>query len=215
MAHMGEVTYQLKKWLGAFGDAYVQRNQFEEWKMKLGVAAFRQMIGGIEIQSVLEVGSNIGLNLVFIDEVKAGKVDLHAIEPNKKAYDILISQEQVNLKDARNCTVFDIPYADSSIDLVFTAGVLIHIAPHDLPRATDEIIRVSKKYIMCCEYFSNKSEAIPYRGESELLFKRDFGSFYLDKYTFLRCISYGFLWQREYKIFDNLTWWLFEKKKGN
>lgn len=211
MKHNEEETYQLKKWKGIFGGNYFQRNRFEEWKMKPGVDAFRQMIGNINIQSVMEVGSGIGLNLIFINDLKDGMIDLYAIEPNKEAYAILTSQDKLNLKDARNCSAFNLPYENESIDLVFTSGVLIHIAPDDLSRATDEIVRVSKKYILCCEYFSHKPESILYRGETGLLFKRDFGSFYLDKYPSLQCISYGFLWQRQYKIFDNLTWWLFKK----
>lgn len=132
------------------------------------------------------------------------------MEPNIKAFSILTSNNKIRLKKAWNVSAFELPMEDSSIDLVFNSGVLIHISPDDLGFATDEIVRVAKKYVLCIEYFSHKPEVISYQGQNDLLFKRDFGSFYLDRYPNLKCIDYGFLWQRELKIFDNLTWWLFE-----
>jgi len=44
-------------------------------------------------------------------------------------------------------------------------------------------------------------------------FKKDFGAFYLERYPNLKWIDYGFLWEQEFKIFDNLNWWLFEKRE--
>jgi pseudaminic acid biosynthesis-associated methylase len=202
---------QLKEWSSEFGDEYVERNLFQDWKLEPGKKAFAGMLEGIEVNSVLEVGSNVGLNLIYINENLKGEVDLYAVEPNQKAFEILTSQKNIQLKKASNCSAYQIPHEDNAIDLCFTSGVLIHIPPSDLGRATDEIVRVSKKYVLCSEYFSHNPEEIEYRGQTGLLFKRDFGGFYLDRYSNLKCINYGFLWQREYKIFDNLTWWLFEK----
>jgi len=205
-------TYQLKKWIGKFGDDYIERNPYEEWKIDLGKEGFRRIIKNREVESILEVGSNIGLNLIYLSAVIEKKVDLFAVEPNRKAFSILTSNNKIRLKKAWNVSAFELPMEDSSIDLVFNSGVLIHISPDDLGFATDEIVRVAKKYVLCIEYFSHKPEAILYQGQNNLLFKRDFGSFYLDRYPNLKCIDYGFLWKRELKIFDNLTWWLFSKK---
>ena len=57
---------------------------------------------------------------------------------------------------------------------------------------------------------TGKPETIPYRGHTEALFKRDFGSFWLDCFPDLRVLDYGFFWKRLTGL-DNLTWWLFEK----
>jgi pseudaminic acid biosynthesis-associated methylase len=206
-------TTQLKSWTGKFGDDYIKRNAYADWKMAPGKEAFRRIIAGFKFESILEVGSNIGLNLYFINELFEGQAKIYAVEPNRQAYKELVSQkEQLKLENAWNVSAFDLPVSDSSIDIVFTSGVLIHISPTDLRLATDEIVRVAKKYVLCIEYFSHKPEVIPYQGKNNLLFKRDFGSFYLDNYPNLECIDYGFLWQRELKIFDNLNWWLFSKK---
>ena len=205
------MTPQLKAWTDQFGDEYADRNEYADWKMEPGVEAFRRILGGLDIESVLEVGSNIGLNLLFINALFNGGAKLYAVEPNRKAFDWLVSQTRMRLEKAWKCDAVQLPLDDSSVDLVFTAGVLIHIVPDDLGRATDEIVRVARKYVLCIEYFSHTPVEAPYRDQMGLLFKRDFGSFYLDRFPNLKCVSYGFLWQHEFHIFDNLNWWVFEK----
>ena len=59
--------------------------------------------------------------------------------------------------------------------------------------------------------FSDKPVETPYRDHSDVLFKRDFGGFWLDNFPHLRVVSYGFAWKRVTGL-DNLTWWLFEKR---
>ncbi len=205
------VTPQLEAWTGGFGDEYSDRNAYADWKMGPGVVAFRRILSGLDIKSVLEVGSNVGLKLLFVSELFKGNVKLYALEPNRKAFNRLVSQTRLKLEKAWNCDAFQLPLADSSIDLVFTSGVLIHIAPDDLGRATDEIVRVARRYVLCIEYFSHEPVEVPYRGKMGLLFKRDFGAFYLDRFPNLKCSKYGFLWKKEFSIFDNSNWWLFEK----
>jgi pseudaminic acid biosynthesis-associated methylase len=206
------VTPQLNAWTGEFGDTYVDRNDYADWKIPQGTEAFRRILGNLPIDSILEVGSNIGLNLLCLNELFQGKKQLFAVEPNKKALEKLTSQVRLKLAGVWNCDAFHLPLADSEVDLVFTSGVLIHIAPDDLGRATDEIVRVARKYVLCIEYFSHQPVEVPYRDRQGLLFKRDFGGFYLDRYPQLRWVDYGFIWQREFRLFDNLHWWLFEKQ---
>jgi pseudaminic acid biosynthesis-associated methylase len=205
---------QLNHWTGIAGHEYIERNDFAEWKLKLGIKGFRRILKGLEFQSLLEVGSNIGLNLWYISEWAKNRQqekELHAVEPYIEAYEEIQKQGLFNLSTITNCSGYELPHKDNSIDIVMTSGVLIHVAPENLKRMTDEIVRVSKKYIICSEYFSDKPEAIPYRGQTGLLFKRDFGKWYVDNYN-LKCINYGFLWESELPIFNNLTWWVFEKQ---
>ena len=176
-----------------------------------GTEAFRRILGGLDLASVIDVGSNIGINLIFINKLFEGRIKLYAVEPNRKAYDRLVSQPHIQLDGVWNCDAFKLPLPDSSIDLAFTAGVLIHIAPNDLGRATDEIVRVARRYVLCIEYFSHTPVEVSYRGQIGLLFKRDFGAFYLDRFPNLKGVDYGFLWQREFGISDNPNWWLFSK----
>jgi len=44
-------------------------------------------------------------------------------------------------------SVFDIPFKDKYFDMVFTAGVLIHVSPSDIKKVLKEIYRCSTKYI--------------------------------------------------------------------
>jgi pseudaminic acid biosynthesis-associated methylase len=210
--HEPEKTSQLARWTGDFGAEYAERNAFAEWRMIPGTEAFRRMMSGREVDSVLEVGCSVGLNLIFINALFDGRAKLYGVEPNPQAYQTLLRQPQLTLAGAWNCDAFHLPMADASVDLAFTAGVLIHIAPADLGRATAEIVRVARRYVLCAEYFSHLPEEVPYRNHTGLLFKRDFGAFYLDQYPQLRCIDYGFLWHREYAVWDNVNWWLFEKQ---
>lgn len=208
---MTKKSRQLAAWTGQFGNDYIERNSWADWKLEPSVEGFRRILDGIAIESILEVGSNIGLNLHYLRRVLKNHVKLYAIEPNQKAYQKLIGKSSLRLEKAFHCDAYQIPLPDSSIDLVFTKGVLIHIAPDDLGRATDEIVRVAGKYVLCMEYFSHTPVEISYRGHTGLLFKRDFGAFYLDRFPNLKCVDYGFLWQRELQVFDNIHWWLFEK----
>ena len=102
------------------------------------------------------------------------------------------------------------PLESSSIDLVFTSGVLIHIAPEDLYTSCSEIYRVSSKYIVSVEYFNPTPVELSYRGHDGVLFKRDFGSFWIENFPNLKVLDYGFFWKPITGL-DNLTWWLFRK----
>jgi hypothetical protein len=103
-----------------------------------------------------------------------------------------------------------IPLADGAVDLAFTTGVLIHVDPTLLEATLREIHRVAAKYVFCCEYFSPKPETIAYHGETDLLFKNDFGSLYMDMFPDLCLVDCGFFWRRT-SVIDDCTWWLFRK----
>lgn len=205
---------QLKFWTSTNGDNYIKRNLDSLEKIDVGVKGYKKIFSKIDVSSVLEVGSNIGLNLLIISKIFKGKIDLYAVEPNKKALAYLATRKDIKLSGSWRTDASNIPLDDNSVDLVFTSGVLIHIASQNLLRATEEIVRVSKHYVLCIEYFSHKPVEIPYRGRKGVLFKRDFGSFYLDNFPNLKIVDYGFFWQRDLPIFDNLNWWLLEKKLG-
>jgi hypothetical protein len=86
---------------------------------------------------------------------------------------------------------------------------LIHVPPNDLDRALSEIHRVAKRWILSIEYFNNVLEEILYRGQSGMMWRRDWGEAWMTKYPDLKCIGYGFAW-RHITGLDNLNWFLFE-----
>ena len=161
-------------------------------------------------ESVLEVGANIGINLRAIQRISGA--NLHAVEPNQTARDRLVADGVVPPGQVYDGIAEKLPVDTATIDFVFTRGVLIHIHPDNLLAACKEMFRVSKKYLLCAEYFSVRPESIPYRGHSDRLFKRDFGAFWLDNFPQLEVVEYGFEWKRVTGL-DNITWWLFVKTR--
>lgn len=157
-------------------------------------------------KSALEVGAGGGQNLRAIKQVYGHIDQFFAVEPNKDMLPALLRSATVMNGLATDLSVF----GNGRVDLVFTSGVLIHIPPADLLRACLEINRVAAKYIVAIEYFSDEPEMKLYRGEKDLLWKRDFGKFYLDNFPKLKCISHGFEWKVVTGL-DNLTWWVFKK----
>lgn len=204
-------TEQLKFWRGDFGDAYADRNAPEVDLLRARVALWASILkslAGAPPESILEVGANVGNNLRALRQLTGA--ELHALEPNDKARQVLVDDGVVAADNARGGFASAIDLPDGAVDLAFTSGVLIHIHPDDLAPSCREIHRVARRYIACIEYFSDKPEEIPYRGHAERLFKRDFGGFWLDTFPDLRVVDYGFAWKRLTGL-DNLTWWLFEK----
>ncbi len=192
-------------WAGEFGNDYAKRNantnrgRYEVWKMLLP----RQ------IESVLEVGANIGLNLEAIERARPG-IELYASEPNELAREELIA---ANLMPERNITgdyARKLRWPDNHADLVLTCGLLIHIPKDELIQSMKEIYRCSKRWIICAEYFAPSEEMIPYRGKPNALWRRDYGSLWLDNFRDLRCDHVAFAWKRMTGL-DNLTIWVLEK----
>jgi pseudaminic acid biosynthesis-associated methylase len=202
---------QLQFWRGSFGDDYIDRNPLNEATQKARIAMWQRILSALRdqpVDSILEVGANIGLNLAALRAVSPAT--LYALEPNEKARSRLIENAAVSPERALGGSADSIALDDRAVDLVFTSGVLIHIAPEKLPAACKEMHRVTRRYVACVEYFSSQPEEVLYRGHAGRLFKRDFGSFWLDQFPDLRIVDYGFFWRRATGL-DDLTWWLFEK----
>ena len=102
---------------------------------------------------------------------------------------------------------------ESGYDFVFTCGVLIHLNPDMLPLAYQKIYNASSRYICLAEYYNPTPVSIPYRGHEERLYKRDFAGEFLDAFTDVRLIDYGFIWRRD-PLYpeDDTTWFLMEKR---
>ena len=159
-------------WSGEFGDEYAVRNA----DAGEGRDAFwNGLLDRHPIASALEVGCNVGGNLRWI-AAKLGPENVAGVDLNRTALDEL--QRRVPGVDARQARGQELPFEDESFDLVFTAGVLIHVGPGDLAAVTAEIVRCSRRFVLCAEYFSEEETEVPYRGERGALFKRDYLAHY-------------------------------------
>jgi len=201
----------LNAWQGAFGDDYTKRNaplpevlsaRLKMWSRILGA------LDGAPPESVLEVGANLGLNLRVLRLLTQGA--LTAVEPNASARARLVEDGVLPQERVFDGVGSRLPFGDAAHDLVFTSGVLIHVPPADLAATCREIVRVARRYVLAVEYNSEQPVELPYRNREGLLFKRDFGQFYLETCPGLTVRDYGFFW-RPVTGLDNLTWWLFEK----
>lgn len=202
---------QTRLWRGNFGNEYIARNPASAEAVRASATLWAQILRcfqGNPPQTILEVGSNIGINLRALSALSSA--ELYALEPNERAHQQIIKDGLVQAQNALVGIASQIDLPNASIDLVFTRGVLIHIHPNDLLASCREMHRVARRYIVSIEYFSANPEEMTYRNQSSALFKRDFGAFWLDHFPDLRVLDYGFAWQRLTGL-DNLTWWAFEK----
>jgi spore coat polysaccharide biosynthesis protein SpsF len=207
---MTETKDPLREWQGAFGDDYIARN--DATGRRIDVA--ERLLGGIFAklnpppESVLEVGCNVGINLRAIGRFSPAK--LHGLEPSPAARRRLLDDGVLPAERILDGHGGAIPMADGAVDLAFTSGVLIHVPPAKLAAVVREVHRVTRKYILLLEYFARNPEQIEYRGKTGMLFKRDFGAFYLDTFPDLEVVADGFFWRRTTGA-DDLTWCLLRK----
>jgi pseudaminic acid biosynthesis-associated methylase len=182
-------------WRGAFGKEYTDRNaltleQMDElYKKNYGVSRTKLnevFLGDLDRSAkILEVGSNLGNQLLSLQRM--GFENLYGIEVNSYA----IERAKANTKNINiiRGDAFDIPFKDRCFDLVFTSGVLIHIALQDIERALREIYRCSRKYIWGFECYADSYTEVRYRGHDNLLWKTDFASLYLSFFDDLELVK--------------------------
>lgn len=191
-----QLSEQEKFWSGEFGKAYTERNSHEldNWNKfyKETWGTTRTAMNEIALKGlakdikILEVGCNTGMQLRGLQAM--GFSSLYGIEIQyyavERAKDFT---KQINIIQG---SAFDLPFRDGYFDLVYTSGVLIHIAPDDLPRVMDEMYRCSSKYIWGWEYFAEEVTSINYRGNEGFLWKANFGQLFLDRFPNLKMVAY-------------------------
>lgn len=202
-------TEQEAFWAGDFGTKYIERNHGEALlasNLDFFGRALRQVR---RIQSCIEFGANIGMNLKAIKLLYPG-IDAHAIEINAEAAKQL--GEVIPPAQVHNSSILDFNPA-RQWDLILTKGVLIHINPAVLPQVYDKLFAACSRYVMVAEYYDPVPVAIPYRGYSDRLFKRDFAGELMDRHARLKLVDYGFAYHRDPNFpQDDITWFLMEKQ---
>ena len=162
------------------------------------------------IQTVLELGSNNGLNLMALTQLLP-QSKFSAVEINEKAAsELKRSLPGIDL----HLTSILAFQPKGTWDLVFTKGVLIHINPERLSAVYELMYRSSSRYILISEYYNPTPTEVVYRGHTGKLFKRDFAGEMLDSFPDLSLVDYGFVYHRD-PIFpqDDTNWFLIEKNK--
>ena len=200
-------TEQEAFWAGRFGDEYLARNAGGDLiaaRKALWTAALAR---ADNIQSICEFGANIGLNLIGLRQ-SLPTAHLSAIEINPQAVARLAHYDWLEVFAGSILT----PQLPAPVDLTFTCGVLIHIAPDALDAAYQNLYDGSRRYIAIAEYYNPTPVTVPYRGHADRLFKRDFAGDMLERFSDLRLCDYGFRYHRDpTHPVDDLTWFLMEK----
>ena len=207
-----EKTEQEKFWAGEFGTEYSDRNVGANI-LASNLALFADIFKRVpKLSSVVEFGSNIGLNLKALDLLYPGQAQ-SAVEINevaaKKINDALPNTKVFNL------SISDFEpgmLVDGRCDLALIKGVLIHINPEQLNMVYEKLYESSKRFILVCEYYNPKPDTVSYRGHADKLFRRDFAGELLDRYSDVNLVNYGFAYHRDPSFpQDDLTWFLLEK----
>jgi pseudaminic acid biosynthesis-associated methylase len=188
-------TSQTTQWLGEFGRAYTDRNLLDLKELdalharNYGVTRTelnQRFLAAIPPTArILEVGCNLGNQLLLLQHM--GFCSLHGIEI--QPYALERARSRVPQARLQQASAFEIPYPDAYFDLVFTSGVLIHIAPPDLPNAFTEIHRCSGAYIWGLEYYAPEVTEVVYRGHEDLLWKMDYAKLYLEQFPDLKQVQ--------------------------
>ena len=174
-------------------------HELEEFFQKLlGVSRsemFLDFIGNISREAkILEVGCNIGNQLLMLQSL--GFTNLTGIEINPNA--LKTAKERIPKATLVQGSATQMPFQDNEFDLVFTSGVLIHIAEEDLKKAVKEIHRCAKTYILGYEYFAPQRLEVTYRGNEDMLWKEDFAARYLTSFPDLSMVK-----EKKYKYLEN------------
>ena len=100
-----------------------------------------------------------------------GFTNLYGLEINKNS--VKIAQENNPMVTFFNSSIEEFEF-DEKYDLVYTAGVLIHINPEIMDFVINKIINMTNQFIFGFEYFSDELVEIEYRGNAKVCWKQNF-----------------------------------------
>ena len=203
---MAFATEQEEFWAGEFGNQYVDRNS-DAARVVNNVVMFSRVLRSVsKIDSIVEFGPNVGLNLQALHNLLPS-ASLTAVEVNAKAAEKLSS---LGFVDVIHDSFLEYS-VNRTFDLVLTKGVLIHINPDHLANCYDKMYQASARYICIAEYYSPNPVEIPYRGHQHKLFKRDFAGEIMARHKDLELIDHGFVYHGDKFPQDDTTWFLLRK----
>lgn len=168
-------------WRGEFGIEYTKRNTIE-WESR--AEFFADLLNFTGAKSVLEVGCNKGHNLEAINHLR----------PDVFTHGIDINQEALEIAKANGLSVSDMPASEvgmcfQAFDMVFSAGLLIHIPPSEIHDVISGMISASSKWVVAIEYAAIEEVEVDYRGHADRLWKRPYGDIFRQHGLFVSSIG--------------------------
>lgn len=193
---------QEELWAGEFGKAYLERNKVDTRKR---IPFWRTIVEKADLHAteskVLEIGCSRGHNLLALNQ--CGVDVTIGIDINR---DAVAEARAAGLLVMHGDPVLA-PLFGPSFDLVFTAGVLIHIAPAEITDAMRSIASATKRYVLAIEYEADFEVEIEYRDHKNAMWKRPYGQMYGE--LGFKIVDTGNLGPED--GFDKTTFWLMEK----
>lgn len=209
---MSKASYKTEEelfWANEFGNEYIDRNISQDY-LTSNLVFFSKVFSKIgKIDSVLEFGTNVGMNLRAIKQLFPS-INLHGIEINKKAYEELIKLTGEENVFHGSALEFN---PTKKYDLVLSKGFLIHVNPEELKTIYSKMYESCDRYILVSEYYNPTPVTVNYRGHSDKLYKRDFAGELMNIYKDLKLVDYGFIYKNDpFFPQDDMTWFLLEKE---
>ncbi len=209
-------TAQEEAWKGQFGNDYQKRSP---GNVDFNTTFFERIFprrtdtyqrNWDEILTILELGAGRGANIKALRR-RFPAATATGVELNPAALRAL--RQDAPEANAIEASVTEWA-PETTWDLVLTKGLLIHIPPAALPVVYGVMHRASSRFILIAEYYNPTPVSVEYRGEKDLLWKRDFAGEMLDLYADLSLVNYGFAYHRDRAPQDDITWFLLEKING-
>ncbi|MEX0861655.1 class I SAM-dependent methyltransferase [Nitrosopumilus sp.] len=135
-----------------FWDKYADEN---EEKYNEEFANFtKDLATSLRCTSVLEIGCGTGIDLRMFSE----SFQIYGVDLNGHALDI--AKKKLSVVNFKKASITELPFGDSSIDFVFTHGLMNYLDDITLEKGISEMYRVAGKYIMNCEKFEETEKQI-------------------------------------------------------
>ena len=201
-------TPQEKFWAGNFGNKYLKRNN-KSFNLESNQNLFNLALKKTKkINSCIELEAGAAKNLLCLKK-KYKNILLHAVEINNQSAKQIA--KIISEKNVFNESIVEFK-TSNTYDLVLIKGVLMHISPKKLLKAYKLLFKLSKKYILICDYYNPTPVRVVYRNFKNRLFKRDFAGEMLKKFKKLKLIDYGFVYKNDPQYpLDDISWFLLKK----
>ena len=145
-----------------FWDRYADEN---ESRYNAAFAKFvSNLAASLRCSSVLEVGCGTGIDLRLLPDT----IRVYGVDLNDKA---LHAARERGGGDFRNASITRLPFEDSSVDFVFTHGLLNYLDDGTLKTGVSEMYRVAKKYVMNCELFAESESMMDENSKFRNMYK--------------------------------------------
>ena len=202
---------QEEHWAGPQGDAYHERSPGNERANYhfFAIALYEATLAPRSMRTIVELGAGTGANVRALEKLYPFS-EITALELNENAAKTL-KERSPNVLVHAGANVVTWEPLERYWDIVITKGLLIHIRPADLDAVYERIHRAAGRYILLAEYYNPTPVSIAYRGEPDLLWKRDFAGEMLDRFTDLRLKDYGWVYHRDANPQDDISWFLIER----